>query len=347
MNSPQKLGHVVGAILFAAALAYPPLLYSAEILPAETRPSAELLARNSPLPAQVQQVLQIPDRGSDVLPLIAEALKHMNDEDVPKARALNNLVDGLLAGPHPYVLIEQILPHMDVTEDSNSQQNIPGWQYGTLLDKIRLTSSLLKLAEAAQARSPKRASEIARAALMLAALDDYAAGSNTLLLVVQNPEKAKKLLALPEEQFALLRGISEKRNTQLNDAANEAHAAYRAMDAISATKEKPVTKAETEAILDHLDKAFRKLPRQYGYQQSMIADAWTYLNLMRALHNQEGQELTRKQLEQWAHDFPDPYLNRWIAEALTREEPPPGRMFVEYIMQPDGTMKAKDVDERK
>ena len=293
--------------------------------------------------SSVQRCLLIPDTGAEVLPQIANVLKVLDNAPSVQAPVLNKLVDALLAGPHPTVLIAEIHRVLNVNYTSGAQVGIPDWKYGSAVQKIELINILWNLAETAQEKSPERSRQIARAALMLAALNDFEGGWIALRKVCSNEsDTAKTLLNLPDDDFEKLQEVVKARMIQLKLGTAEDEAAMREIDLISASKDSTVSLEKVKVVLAHEDNAWREGPAQLGNRHWIIGNAWDFLNLLRFKQSQEGQSLVRKQLEIWKQEFPDPDTSRWIDEALTRVGPPPGKMLNEYVMDPDGKLRLVD-----
>ena len=73
--------------------------------------------------------------------------------------------------------------------------------------------------------------------------------------------------------------------------------AYIGIDRISESESSPVRVGDVSAILKRMDAAFRDGPAQLGYRSMVIADAWSFLNLMKLRKNGDGAAAVRVQLD--------------------------------------------------
>ncbi len=227
-----------------------------------TTPSPSRLALDNYAP-KIQAALGIKNTSVNILPLIAEAIKEAKGGE-PKARAeaLNKLVDALLQGPDPAALLNESVPLLEISDDAS-----PSPKYGTSLQLESLVQSIWTLGAAAQKTDPKRASEIARAATMLSAMQDFKDHwLNCATDIHTSPDDAKKLLNLTDGQFQQLSDVIDARVKLTVVIRRNEEAAGRLIDAMAAQKGTPNMEDVKKILLDY-DQAFQeKVPLQLGYQ---------------------------------------------------------------------------------
>jgi hypothetical protein len=297
--------------------------------------------------AQVQDILEVRDTGTDVLSALESAIKNTGGDAVARGTSIRKLVDAVLAGASPSTLTSQVLASVDLLDPF--QERVPEWKWGTYNQRIGLIKSMWSLAESAAERDPRRAAEIARAALVFSALNDYQAGWAPVLTKVTrvaDAESTKKLLGINDRQFERLKAVVKRRQDESRIESEESLVAERVIDRINESKG-DIDAATVNEVLVHLDEAFRKGPAQEGYRWECIHDAWDLVNLARIRKSKETEDAVRKQLETWKKDYENPTLRRWISQALEKEGPAPGKKVADFVMLPSGKIVPKDSAEAK
>jgi hypothetical protein len=296
---------------------------------------------------EVLSILNIKDNGSDVLPLLADALEKQDGDAVAFGKSISRLVDGLLAGPSPTILVDKILPTVHIEYETGFQLHLKDWKYGTRESRRQLSKKLWELAEAAQSKDAKRSREMATAVFVFAALDYYQLDWRELTRIIGrngSDLKSKELLELTDDQFKRLQEVVRGEQQRLETLGNESMKANEAVDRIAGAPDKPMdADMITKEVLSHLDRAYREGPSQSGCRWGVISDAWDLLNLARSIHDEAIQQLVRQQLEKWKRDYPDTNTDRWIDEALARQAAPwGGKRVAHYIQLSDGRIVPDD-----
>jgi hypothetical protein len=277
---------------------------------------------------KVEELLGIKETGSAVLPALAEAsrLSVARVPGVPKTaderQVIETLVDALLAGPRPTELVEAVIPRMEIgmKEDADEAAD---WKWGKFMAWEWINESLWKMAE--ETKDAELAQRYARAAVMLAAMNDVSIRWWNVAQLVNEPEKSAALLGLSKETFEKLRTLVDERAIKEGRAMQQTMEVGKLMDAITQERGKPVPDGAWTEMLSGLDKAFREGVPQLGDRYEVILKAWSVLNLMRSRGSAAGMAAVHGQLAKWMADFPDPDIGRWIGQALTREGPAPGQ----------------------
>jgi hypothetical protein len=288
----------------------------------EAVPAAHPGADGDHFDAQFQEALGIKDTGADVLTPLAVIWSKPDKNAQPTQAEIDDVVAALLKGPHPTALLEKLLPMIQVGATFDYSTGTK-WKWGNMDQWDALGRELGKQARALADSDPKRASELYRAAMMLVLVCDYYIGWYNLASIDNEPEVVKKLLNLPEGQFEKLQNLMEAR------ASSKSHGdlmkAMMAIDTVTAAQ--AVNQADVQGALKALDLTLRDMPR-VGDQYRVVHYTWSLLNLVKSRHNLEGQAAVEKQLLSWKAEFPDPDVQRWIEQALSREGPPPHQLVL-------------------
>jgi hypothetical protein len=295
---------------------------------------------------EVLGILNIKDKGSDVLSLLADALAKQDGDAAAFGKSVNRLVDGLLAGPNPNVLVDKILATVHVEYASGFQDGLKDWKYGTRTSRAALSEKLWGLAVAAQSKDAKRAKDIATAACVFAALNYYHLNWRSLERIIGSDGadlKTKELLGLSEEQFKRFQEVVRTEGERMVTWSQELMPALEAVDEICGAPDKPLDSVRiTKDVLSRFDKAYREGPSQAGCRWLIINNAWDVLNLARTRYDEAIQQLVRRQLEKWKREYPDPNTNRWIDEAFVRQATPKVKRVEHSVRLPDGRIVPDD-----
>jgi hypothetical protein len=278
---------------------------------------------------QVERALSIEVSGADVLPAFRGAIRSINESDATKkAQAINSLVATILKGPDATVLTNKIAINLDIDTKTFPPLSEKEWGLGKMSEWRVLGDNLWNLSVAAQKRDAKKASELAKASIMVSAMDDFFTDWLPVANRMASPE-TEGVLGIPHEEFIRLKKLVEKRMDEHNLWAREAVAGLKLIDAITEAKAAKVAPETVREIMAHIDKAFREGPDQLGYRLKLIRYTWTFLNLLKTKSDAELPNFVRRQFEEWKRDFRDPNIERWITQALTREGPVPVKLVSE------------------
>jgi hypothetical protein len=336
VNLTEK--QLLPAVLLLAVLMCEQNVKGADSIAAGTATGAASLGTDD-FPGRVGELLQVPDTGADVLPAIENALKRVNGAPAESAGAINALTDAILKGPHPSVLLNVILPRVEIGESTTRPMSQPAWKWGTAANWRRMILTMGKLAVSLQKSDEKRASEIARAALYLSALRDYRDEWDGLKQITSQTVDMKKLLQLPGNNFEDLKALVNKRLELQSCTLKEGLAAAKIFDAFVDGPKDQITQDKIDAVMGHYDKAFRSGSSQLGWKADVITRTWSFLNLMRVKGSSNGQKAVRELFEKWKEDSSDPHVRRWISQALSREGPAAGRQFMQLELGEDGRIR--------
>jgi hypothetical protein len=276
--------------------------------------------------AEIERILSIKASKADLMPAIREAVKSQNDP-AKKADSLAKLVNTILDGPDPASLVKKISSALDVDSKAFPPPDVKDWGVGGPADWMALSNELWKMAAAVKDKDAKRASDLAKASLMISVQGDFFTSWRGLSAHIMDPE-AEKILGLTQPQFSELKKALQERVDQDSLWLEEMVESYKLIDAISeGGNDVDVEKAKT--IMEHFDKSFRKGPPQIGYRWVILRQSWQFLNLAKKRQANAAQAVIKAQLEKWKHDFSDQDIQRWVAQSLTRDGPPPGKLHVE------------------
>jgi hypothetical protein len=304
-------GVAVGAVGLAVMGAEPGALGAETVAPANPGADADRLD------AQIQEALGIKDTGADVLTPLGNILGKADKRVQPTDAEVDAVVAVLLKGPHATALQEKLLPLIQVGATFDFS-NGTKWKWGSVSQWSDLQGDLWKRAENVADTDVRRASELAKAAIMLAAVCDFDRGyMGGLAPLVNEPGKCEKILNLPAGQFEKLGKLVAAR---FQMPGVMPIAAYSAIDKVTGSDS--VALADVQKALDQLDEWMRKSPR-CGDQYEALDATWQLRNLMRFRHSAEGRGAVEQKMLGWKREYGDPDVQRWIEEALTREGPPP------------------------
>ncbi len=119
------------------------------------------------------------------------------------AAATDQLVDQLLGCGSPSALTEQIVPRI-APERPYAYAGGPGWRYGSNSQRFRLIERLWRTARGLRTSAPERASDYARAALLLGAQETYLFGATAVVWLIEEPDFAT-VAQLDHDQLRRLR----------------------------------------------------------------------------------------------------------------------------------------------
>jgi hypothetical protein len=290
-----------------------------------TAPAASQTAK-APLSfsAAIAQSLNIPDTGADLLPALANVIAPKGDLEARTA-ARETLITLLLQGPHPTAIVDKATPLFSVGQ-TDWPLKPPRWTYGDAPDWENLCDYLWNRAIDFQTDNLHKATQFARASMMLAAMCDIDFGWSSLYNhLTADKQTAKKLLDLPDARFDQLQKTVDERISRTQTAANERRTGAEGIDTLAAQSTAP-TLAQVQSILTHFDTALKTGSHQPTEQFEIILTTWRLSNLLKSRHSQDSLALVHRQLETWKHNLPDPTPTRWLDQALTLESPPPKKL---------------------
>ena len=274
------------------------------------------------------------------MPALAKAIEQQKGNPADAARAIGTLVDSLLAGPHPTALLEKDSTHCGNSGKEGAQQNLPKCSYGSYSARVDLINSIWGLAQAMVARDPARASQVARAAMLLAAMNDNQSGWATLAQVAKDSQSCQEAAGPTGcASFAELLGVVQDRLQQEGVRGSGIQKALNEFDELSDLKISPMPLEKVNDALNHLDNAFRQGTPQDGARWWIISQVWSFLNIARFKQDTAAQMAIQGLLQAWGRDFHGPNIDRWISQALTLEAAVSSTPFVGHAtMHPDGTI---------
>ncbi|MCL2639289.1 MAG: sigma-70 family RNA polymerase sigma factor [Phycisphaerales bacterium] len=288
---------------------------------------------NESFSAKVQDALQIKRTNADMLTALADAVQNVDMANTREVQPLiQNLVDALLAGPDPDALVNKILPTVEIESSTGAQYKVPQWKWGAYWERSELCDHLWTLANTVDATDAEAARKIARAAVLLVAMNDFQAGSLKLSPMIEE-DAFRTLTGMDDERFEKLKSLVAERSKQLKVWSTYTFAAAFGYNRIRAGQ---ISKEAVQKILRRSDAAFREGPPQLGYRWRVLSATWELLNALRLHENEEGQELVRQQFASWRRDFPDKHIDRWIGQALEREGEPPEKLVSAVKMTAHG-----------
>jgi hypothetical protein len=151
-------------------------------------------------PTQVERALSIEASGVDVLPAFRDAVRSIKADATKKAQTMDNLAATMLKGPDAMVLTNKIATNLDIDTKTFPPTNEKEWGLGQISDWKTLGNNLWNLAVAAQKRDAKKASELAKASVMVLAMADFNMDWLPIINRINSPE-AEGLLGLSHEEF--------------------------------------------------------------------------------------------------------------------------------------------------
>jgi hypothetical protein len=157
-----------------------------------TRDSHESVA------AQVHQILGVGSAGGNYLPRLAALIGAPASERAGITGLIDGLVDGLLEGNDPDEFSRLLTSGVNIT-DIDGIYRQPGWTYGSPLDRIALVNLVWAQALSGKA-SENRSAEYAKAAMLLAAHEDFLNGDAMLRRIYRDPKLFAKVAQLTAER---------------------------------------------------------------------------------------------------------------------------------------------------
>jgi hypothetical protein len=267
---------------------------------------------------------------ADVVTPLAEAVRLYQGQDTAAtAAAMNRLVAALLAGPDPSAVLDEIVPEYEIQAPGAGEKGVvPGARFGNIMRLALFPREMWELAKQEAAQDAGRASQIARAAVVLSTLNDFdRLWEEVVSNVINEPEATAKLLRVSDADFQRLTRAVKDRVTR-EPATQSDFNSLRLVDRMTAEGGQPAM-ADIQKVLTFYDTQVRKRTPQLGYRYSAIAACWHFLQLMKVKGQAEGEAATRAVLSAWKKDFPAEDVVRWVDQALTREGPVPEKQLME------------------
>jgi hypothetical protein len=269
-------------------------------------PGGDELARST------QKILNVRRTDGDVVTPLAGLMKKISfgsdpDEGGP---LIPILVQRLNSGSDPDSLAQIILDDAHVGEKQDFSGN---WAYGRSSDIAAVAAYLYAHAKQVAPHEPRQGVAYARAALLLAAQEDFVDGLLSFLRLSSDEDFAK-IAQLTPQQAAEIAAIAEQQKDVLGKFLSLSHDLGQEIRSLG-DRSGPLDTASVEQILSQIKTANLSVTNDL-VEYRLACNVSDLLSLARMRHDSKAVSAIRDFLDQWKGQEMGTPVDRWITECL-------------------------------
>ncbi|MGB7160920.1 MAG: hypothetical protein WBD40_22855 [Tepidisphaeraceae bacterium] len=305
-------------------------------------PATKPASSDNPLAQRVQLILGIEAGESNILDPLARAIAAYPDRFQVSKRdtfdqAVESLIDAVLRGAPPDALSSLILSHTHITARPVASANTTTWSYGGSVDQNRLTMEIWKQAQELTKTDRGRASRRARAALLLAAHQDFTVGTGIITALLREGQEFPGIANLTEVQAADLRKLRVELQSEYEARTPVASSTMKATDALIVDPQSRMSGERVDQVLAGLLTWKQVVSKQSDLTGhfDLIWEAWELKNLALARNDPNAVQAVNAFFEKWLEETPRQPISRWLREALDNKGPPPKEPRVRVLQEGD------------
>jgi hypothetical protein len=164
---------------------------------------------------------------------------------------------------------------------------------------------------------PPNARRYARAALLLAAHEDFDLGPYAVWLIAIDLSTYQSVAQLSRSQADALRGLLVSEQAKWDLVHKLTTPTYDAADRLIERQEGDMPADLTATLVLRLRDWWTAMPEDILYRYNAINEAWQLRNLAVARRNTQAQAALESLLQDWRNGTSDPTIQMWISEALS------------------------------
>lgn len=287
------------------------------------------------LSRSVQEALSLPGQESDILKPLAKVMRtvsgnrgRLSEQDRQLFDGeLMDLVDALLRGPQPGLLMQTTMKYMSLDDAlAAGVTRDPTWRYGQNWQMGVIIDVLVERARESASAAPHRAARLYKAALVLAGQAEFAADYSPyvrLWITDQQSNDFEQLARLSPEDAKRLRDLGQRWAQWTGQYSQDRNTLYVMVDALRESSDTTWSVTQVSLALRQLEICRKLADGHPGLAFDTVRVAWILRNA--AAHKSQRPVASRVTgwLEGWLETENHPTIKNWVRQAINRVETPP------------------------